>query len=220
MTVPSPKLRIRTDNRSLTEKCDLRRLLIKESHLEPLQVLDLFAGEGHIWMELRRKPRSEDQPRPLEVTKYTPVDSEVRQAGQIRFKVTPRLVAALNGDETETDFAGTGLARYNCIDVDCYGEPWPIWQAILFRIKQPTVVFLTRGRVTYGAGRMPISKLAKQVMGIPEEWDVPGKVELMDYADRCQLLQECPTARIEDGYKISLRRVDYYGLLVKPNEAR
>ena len=193
-------------------------MLVKEAKLEPLRVLDLFAGEGHIWTDLRRTPRviDADHPRPLQVTRYTPVDSASRQTGQIKFKITPRLIASLNGDNDEETFTGEGLKRYNVIDVDCFGDPFAIWQAVLFRIKTPTIVFLTRGRVTYGAGRMPISKLSKKVLGIPESWDVPGKSELLELADKAQLLQSCPTAHIDFGYLTRLRRVDYYGVLVQP----
>jgi hypothetical protein len=222
MTVPSPKLRLKTDNHSLTDKCNLRRLLIREAQLEPLRVLDLFAGEGNIWGSLRRQPRydpdlaPEDQIQPLDVQAYTPVDSANRQAGQIRFKITPRLIASLNGDDKVDEYTGTDLGRYNTIDCDCFGDPFEIWRELLFRIKQPTAVFLTRGRVTYGSGRMPISNLAKQVMGIPADWNIPGKIDLLDYADRCQLLQPCPTARIDSGYELRFPRVTYYALLVVP----
>ncbi len=209
--LPSPKLKLKTDNQSLDDKTAIRRKVIREGGLEPLRVLDLYAGEGKIWTELRRQSKLKNAPPPLNVESYTPIDSVARQPGQIRFKITPRLIAALDEDG--------GLSRYNVIDIDCFGDPFAIWQAVLFRIRVPTAVFLTRGRVTYGAGRMPISKLAKTVMGIPEEWDVPGKVELMEYGDRAQLLQHCPTAKIAKGYQIKLRRVDYYGLLVAPTEA-
>lgn len=194
-------------------------MLIEEAKLEPLRVLDLFAGEGHIWGSLRQKPRSADGPPALNVERYTPVDAAARQAGQIRFKITPRLIAALNGDENQNEYSGTGISRFNVVDVDCFGDPFQIWHEILFRIKQPTAVFLTRGRVTYGAGKMPISNHSKVTMGIPVEWDVPGKVELLEYADRAALLEECPTARIVFGYKTTLRRVDYYGLFVEPKGA-
>jgi len=216
VTVPSPKIRLKTDNHSIQGKCFLRKLLIREAGLEPCRVLDLFAGEGNIWRELRRKPRNPDGDPPLNVEAYTPVDSANRQAGQIRLKINRRLIAALNGDENSTVYAGEDLKRYNVIDVDCYGDPWEVWQALLFRIKWPTAVFLTRGKVTYGSGRMPISELAKQVMGIPASWNVPGKIELLDYSDRCQLLQSCPTAAITSGYWTENPRVDYYALLVEP----
>jgi hypothetical protein len=225
MTVPSPKLRLKTDNHSLADKCLLRRMLINEAQLEPLRVLDLFAGEGNIWREMRRQPRYdpdlpfEDQPRAVRVEVYTPVDAASRQAGQLKFKITPRLIASLNGDDKVTEYSGTGLGRYNAIDVDCFGDPWAIWHELLFRIKTRTVVFLTRGKVTYGSGRMPISNHAKTVLGIPAEWNVPGKIELLDHADRCQLLEPCPTAAITLGYWIQFPRVDYYGLLVEPVES-
>src|SRR6266699_742328 len=131
----SPKLRIRTDNKSLFDKCAIRRLVIEEAQLESLRVLDLYAGEGKLWTELRRKPRGEDQPPALRVERYTPIDHVARQPGQIRFKITPRLIAALDGENH-------GLARFNVVDVDCFGEPWTIWQALLFRITTPTAVFL------------------------------------------------------------------------------
>lgn len=195
MVIPSPKFRKKTDNRSLVDKQRLRTRLIKEAELEPLRVLDLFAGEGHIWSGLRKK---------LHVESYTPVDQEARQDGQIRVKITPRIIQALD------------LSRYNCIDVDTYGDPWLIWSEILPQIKNKTAIFLTRGKVTYGAGKMPISKQMKTAMGIPETWDVPGKVQLMEYGDKCQLLQPCPSAGITKAYVIRLLRVDYYALLVEP----
>ena len=197
---------VKTDNKSLTDKCELRRFLIEETKMEPLRVLDLFAGEGHIWNELRRVHRDPDAPKPLQVTRYTPVDASERQKGQIRAKITPSLIAAL--DENE------GLRRYNVIDIDTYGEPWEIWAAVLSRIKQPTLVFLTRGKVTYGGGK--VSNFAKQVMGIPLEWQIPVKLDVFNYADECALKQECATARITKGYIVALARVDYYGLLVEP----
>ncbi len=221
-TVASPKLRLKTDNHSLADKCYLRRLLIKEAQLEPLRVLDLYAGSGGIWSELRREPRPDPDVEPeyrihaLNVEYYTPVDSAMLQPGQLRFKITPRLIAALNGDDKVTDYAGTGISRYNVIDVDCYGDPFTVWAELLFRIKQPTAVFLTRGRVTYGAGRMPVSKQAKKVLGIPDSWDIPGRIELLNYADRAQLLQPCPTAKIQFGYETQFPRVTYYALFVSP----
>jgi hypothetical protein len=157
-----------------------------------------------------------DNPAPLQVLKYTPVDSAARQVGQIKAKIAPRLIAALNGDPDASVFSGEGLKRYNCIDVDTFGDPFAIWHEVLFRIKIPTVVFLTRGRVTYGAGKMPLSKHAQVMMGMPREWDIPVRVELLEFADRSCLLEECPTAAIKFGHKINLQRVDYYGLFVEP----
>lgn len=206
-------LEIKTDNRSLADKVSLRRLVIAESGLERLRVLDLYAGEGHVWTELRRQPRvvDENHPPALNVEKYTPVDAVAKQPGQIRFKVAPRLIEALAD-------ADGGLSRYNVIDIDTYGEPWALWQAVLFRIKTPTCVFATRGRVAYGAGRIQMSRVSKQVMGMPADWDVPCKEELIEYSDRCQLLQECPTARLSFAYRVRPRRsVDYYGLFVIPS---
>ena len=216
MTVPSPKLRLKTDNHSLEEKCILRRLLVEKAGFTSLHVLDLFAGEGNIWRELRRQSRDPEAPLPLPVERYTPVDAAAKQIGQLRFKITPRLIASLNGDRIVTAYDGDGLKRYNVVDVDTYGDPFEIWRELLFRIKQKTVVFLTRGRVTYGSGRMPISKLAKEVCGIPDNWNVPGKIELLDYTDRRQLLQPCSTAHITAGYITNNPRVDYYGLIVEP----
>ncbi len=219
-------LQKKTDNRSLADKVYLRRFLIQEAQMEPLRVLDLFAGDGLVWSELRRQPRydpdlsPEDQPRALQVQTYTPVDAVAKQAGQLQIKITPRFIAALNGDAAVDEYAGTDLSRFNVIDVDTYGDPWEIWHELLFRVKQRTVVFLTRGTASRGqhgpgSGKMPISKLAKRMMGIPESWDVPGKKELFDYGDKCLLTMQCPTAHISKGYVINLGRVDYYGLCVE-----
>jgi hypothetical protein len=217
-----PKIQVKTDNRSLDSKCRLRRFLIQEAQLEPCCVLDLFAGEGGIWTELRRERHHSGEPsnRAVEVQRYTPVDMAKRQDGQIHAKITPRLIAAFNGDSEEELYGGSALMRYNVIDIDTYGDPWEIWQAVLFRIKTKTAVFLSRGRVSYGmapgAGKMSISKLAKRICGIPEKWNVPGRGDLLAYTDRRQLLQECSTAEITSGYTIDHGRVEYYGLIVEP----
>jgi hypothetical protein len=208
----------KTDNTSLAEKCKIRRLLIREAKLEPCRVLDLFAGYGAIWGELRSPQKPE---KPIEVTAYTPVDQEKRQDGQIQAKITPALIGSLNGDESAKSYDGTGLLRFNCIDIDTYGEPWEIWDAVLFRIKQRTAVFLTRGRAAQpgkfaDGSRREISKHAKRAMGIPEDWNVPCRGELMDFADRCQLLVTCPTAKIKKGYELRHGQVDYYAVLVEP----
>jgi hypothetical protein len=214
----SPK----TDNKSLADKVALRRLLIEESGLEPLRVLDLYAGEGKLWQELRREPRlvDEDHPRAMQVEKYTPVDQVAKQPGQIRFKVSPRLIAALNGDDAEDVYSGTGLSRFNVIDVDSYGDCWGIWTAILFRIKTPTVIFVTRGSVAFGAGRANLSAAARISAGIPVDWSIPVRLELIEFTDGCALLQECPTAKITLGYQIKLPRrgssMIYFGVLVEP----
>jgi hypothetical protein len=206
--VASPKLKLKTDNHAITEKVELRKLVIREAGLEPCRVLDLFAGEGNVWTEMRRQA--------VKVSAYTPVDRDSRQPGQIKAKINPRFVAAMAQNN--------GLARFNVIDVDTYGEPWEIWHELLNRITTTTAVFLTRGKVTYGAGRMPISKQAKKNMGIPDSWNVPGKHELLEWADRSQLWQYCPTAHMrltddgEPGWWIRFPRVDYYGVIVDPGE--
>ncbi len=212
----------KTDNHSLAEKVILRRKVLHEANLGPLRVLDLYAGSGSVWTELRRPPApdpdlpEEDQPQALVIEKYTPVDALVKQHGQLRFKISPRLIAALNGDATEKEYGGSDLGRYNVVDCDCFGDPFGIWRELLFRIKKPTVTFLTRGKVTYGSGRIEICNVAKEVVGIPVEWNIPSRIELLDYMDRAQLLQRCPTAHITVGYVTETPRVDYYGVLVEP----
>lgn len=216
MVVPSPKIRRKTDNHDLTAKLDLRRQVIAQAGIEPLHVLDLFAGLGNIWNSLRAEPRTVHSPKPLDVESYTPVDAVAKQPGQIRAKITPRLIAALNGDPDEVSYKGDGLTRFNVVDIDTYGDPWELWSAILHRIKTKTCVFATRGVVTYGSGKMPITNHAKKVMGIPKTWNVPGRIEILNISDRYCLLEQCPTARISAGWEIKLPRVHYYGLIVEP----
>jgi hypothetical protein len=187
------KLSRKTDNRSLADKCSIRELVIREAKLEPLRVLDLYAGESHVWNALRRPPYS------LKVSKYTPVDSVARQPGQIRFKTTPRLIAAMNGDRDESMFAGDGLARYNCIDLDVFGDAWSVYRAIVTRIKTRTAVFITRGSVAYGAGRANLSKAARIAMGIPPDWNIPIKLELIEMADKYAILEPLRNGRCDLG---------------------
>lgn len=202
------KLHPKTDNYSLEEKVSLRRMVIAEADLGPLSVLDLFAGEGNIWNEMRRKSKDSAAPPPANVVRYTPVDEKAKQPGQIKAKITGRLIAALARDG--------GLSRYNVIEIDCYGDPWEIWRAILDNITSKTVVFITRGKVTYAAGRMSISGVVRKLLGIPEEWNLPGKIELLDHGDDAALKALCPTAHVSKAWKKDLARVDYYGLIVEP----
>lgn len=205
-----------TDNRSLAAKVLLRKMVIKKMRLEPVRVLDLYAGEGAIWQQMQREK--------IQVESYTPIDRARRQAGQIHFKTSPRLIAALNGDDDVSVYAGEGLTRFNVIDLDAFGDAWAVYRAIVLRLKARTAIFVTRGSVAYGAGRANLSKAAREAMGIPTEWDIPIKLELIEMADRHAMLQSCETATVAQGYQIKMPRkgsaVTYFGLILEPKREK
>ena len=131
------------DNHSLADKVRLREIVCRELG-EPLKVLDLFAGEGWIWKRLRRS---------LEISTYTPVDIRPRQPGTIRMDVTGRSVVAFNPD------------CFNVIDIDTYGDPWEIWDALRRRLTRRSAVFITHGMV--GRGEGSLSLFLRAQAGIP-----------------------------------------------------
>ncbi len=95
----------KTDNRSLALKVELRRRALARAGLASARVLDLFAGEGHVWREMRKH---------VNITSYAPCDREPRLPGCVKGEAE-RLVLAFD------------LSRFDVIDIDTYGEPWACW---------------------------------------------------------------------------------------------
>jgi hypothetical protein len=186
---------VKTDNASLALKLELRRWVITRAGLTTLRILDLCAGEGHIWRNMRQE---------YEVASYTPCDRKPRMAGVIKGE------AAI--------LAGTfDLARFNVIDVDTYGEPWECWLKISSRIRQTTAVFLTHG-VVAGRGGSTTSAVALRACGIPDGWSVPRKPELARFAASYCLARGCESLKINHSGRVDLPNVTYWGLVVSPKE--
>ena len=189
---------MKTDNKSLRLKVEIRKRLLKETGLKPLRILDLYAGEGLIWKEVGKN---------FKFSSYTPVDKAPRLPGTIKATVDEHFLQAFD------------MSQFNVVDVDTYGEPWLAWEILFPKIQHPTLFFLTHGAVSTRGG-CQISKLARQIMGIPKHWNIPQKRELAQLADKYILLRKNPMARIIKGYQVPLTNVTYYGLLCSPNQYR
>lgn len=187
-------LKIKTDNRNLRQKVDLRAEICV--HLgEPLRILDLFSGEGRIWASMRA--------RDFKVASYTPVDEKPRQPGAIKMKVDARTVKAFKPE------------NFNVIDIDSYGEPWDVFGAVLPQIKTQTAVFLTYGHV--GIGNIGISKFLRESCGIPPEWDIPTDKSLARFLGQL-CLRRALAGRKFLCLSVENENVGYYGILITPSK--
>jgi hypothetical protein len=178
----------KTDNHNLNQKVALRRIICTQL-AEPLRVLDLFAGEGKLWTEMRKT---------FTLASYTPVDEKPRQPGAIKMKVDARTVRAFDPKQ------------FNVLDLDSYGEPWEIFAALLPNIQPGTAVFLTYGHV--GVRSIRISKFLREQCGIPITWEVPTNAELARFLGR-QYLRQATAGRAVRILSAENENVGYYGIL-------
>jgi hypothetical protein len=193
---------IKTDNRNLDAKVKLRLHVLGELRLgAAVRVLDLCAGQGHVWRAMLKAG--------VKLKEYTPVDIAARQSGQ--------LLGDVQSDRFLNAFS---IANYDAVDVDTYGEPWKPWRNFIERpLAGRMAFFLTHGHVNTPGGSN-LSSFARIAMGIPAEWQVPVKRDLALFAARYLLLARSHYARILRGWKIGFPNVTYYGLIVEPTTAR
>ena len=176
---------------NLALKVELRRRVLRYARFRALRVLDLYAGEGKIWGELRSE---------FPTAEYMPCDIRPRMPGTVKANVTPLFVEAV------------ASAQYNVVDIDTYGEPWATWTGIAKRVRRRTAVFLTHGVVGMGQ----TSHLALEAMGIPSNWKVPVKPHVARFAARFFIVPEFQQVRVEAAWHAEAGNASYYGLLVKP----
>lgn len=172
-------------------KLELRRRVLRYARFRSLRVLDLYAGEGHIWRALRDE---------FPMAGYFPCDIRPRQPGSLKANVTPLFVESI------------ASADFNVVDIDTYGEPWASWSAVAKRIRRRTAVFLTHGVVGMGQ----TSHLALQTMGIPTSWKIPLKPHIARFAARFFIVPELYNARLIAAWHADAGNATYYGLLVNP----
>lgn len=181
----------KTDNANLALKVELRRRVLRYARFRALRVLDLYAGEGKIWRQLRAE---------FPMAGYTPCDIRPRMPGTVKANVTPIFVEAIAG------------GHYNVVDIDTYAEPWETWAAVAHRIHQKTVVFMTHGVVGMGQ----TSHLALEAMGIPLSWKIPVKPHIARFAARFFIVPRFQRVRVDAAWQAEAGNATYYGLLVFP----
>jgi hypothetical protein len=182
----------KTDNQHLQQKVDLRSTICSRLS-EPLRVLDLFSGEGRVWAAMRQN---------FNLTSYTPVDQNPRQLGAIKMKVDGRTVRAFNPD------------KFNVFDIDTYGEPWEVFDAVLPRIRLQTALFLTYGHI---GGMGNISNYLREACGIPAEWPIPTEGTLARYLGQFHL-RRALAGRKAWCLSVENENVGYYGILITPSK--
>jgi hypothetical protein len=186
----APAVATGTDNRRLSAKLELRRWILDEAAFPALRVLDLCAGEGHIWKAIGERYTLES---------YLPVDRAPRMAGTIRAPSAAKLASGLDPD------------RFNVIDIDPYGDPWPIWAALEPRLKKKTAIFLTMGTVLMGT----LSKPTREQLGIPREWHIPPVRRLAWWAAEYLTRGAFRSFRLSKAGIVRSATVQYCGVLIE-----
>lgn len=100
----------KTDNVSLASKIAIRTWLLKRMGFRAVRVLDTCAGAGHVWRTMR---------------------DHVTVEAWCRCDIKPRTAGTLSMTATQA-IRSLGMADFNVIDIDPYGEPWepygePLW---------------------------------------------------------------------------------------------
>jgi hypothetical protein len=112
----------KSDNSNILAKLDLRRYFLQKYHAAgDARVLDCFAGEGHIWNQLRSE---------FTIENYWGVDVKSKP-GRIKID-SARLLE--NPKLTE-----------NVFDLESYGLPWKCFFTLLRNQKRDCTIFLTSG---------------------------------------------------------------------------
>lgn len=190
---------MKRDHRHLSWKLDIRRWALAAASLGELRVLDLCAGEGQVWKQLRTEYR---------VASYTPCD------------IKPRMPGTMTMDISQARYLDVfDLSRVNVIDIDVYGrQAWQAWLHLAPKIRQKTAVFLTNG-LTSATGRASLSAPMRSLLGIPDDWNIPASPKLTEYAASACLRKTCDYCQVLKAGKIYSHYVSYYAMVVEPSTA-
>jgi len=164
---------VKTDNRHLDEKIKIRRYFLDKYPLKTYRVIDCCAGEQAIWGILRRHY-------PIQ---YTGLDKNRVDSGVVK-------IAAerwLRDVEWSADV----------LDIDPYGEPWPIYFAALENyMGEDLTVFLTNCNAPIKTVRL-MSKSVRAKLGIPEKWKIWHSKKISDMAT-----QACLSHVVDCGFEV------------------
>lgn len=187
---------VKTDNHNLPAKLELRRYFLRRYHAdgEPIRVFDCCQGQGVIWQALRKE---------FEVASYWGADTKSKP-GQLKI-------------DSQRVLAQAGMTE-NVIDIDPYGNCWPMFFAAMSQLKQPTTIFLTRG----GHSMQTMSREEKQAVGLTIE--IPKaffpKLRLLDFAIRSCLFSILESVKITEAVEaVSDGNARYLGCRLEPMKA-
>jgi len=176
------------DNQHFSAKLNLRRHFLKSFSGE-LNVLDCCQGSGQLWSKLRSE---------FDVSSYWGVDQKSKKG---RMKIDS--VRLLNQRFTQ-----------NVIDVDTYGSPWKHWLAMLPNITQPTLVFLTFGRLN----TTQMTSDVKRAMGLTLDIPQSLTIQLHGFGLNFILAEALKYCRIVESAEMKTKAVtaQYFGLQLEP----
>ena len=123
------RAQIKTDNSYFEEKVRLR--IDNLPAADPLIVLDMYAGTGRIWEEVRRR-----------------TGRNIKTLGIEKRKIDGRIYLRGDNEKFNLDFN-----RFHVIDVDAYGIPFLQLKNVFRKTRVPMTIFITFIRTCYG--RLP-----------------------------------------------------------------
>ena len=165
-----------------TDKTFEARLHLREAAIDrwlpgqELRVLDLGAGEGLLWTELKKL---------YKVGKYVAVDK------------SPKMTATI-GSRVDIGFLSSiGLSGYNFVDIECESDTLEIWLTVAMFITVPTIVTLSINRLR----KEWLDKKAKALLGLPAEMvNVPADDKLHAWIETAAIQRGIQYAHADESY--------------------
>ena len=167
---------------SKTDKTFEARLHLREAAIDwwlpgqELRVLDLGAGEGLLWTELKKL---------YKVGKYVAVDQKPKFTGTIGSKVDASLLMNLD------------LKNFNVVDIETDSDALEIWLTVAMYVSTGTVVTLTVPRPQ----KKWLDKKAKAILGLPAEMvNVPADEKLHAWIETAAIQRGIHYAHADESY--------------------
>lgn len=162
----------KTDNRHLGAKLGLRRYFLQK--YPPKKVIDCCAGEQVIWTALRGE---------FPDIEYMGLDKNRVGNGIVKI-AAERWLSQVEWDA-------------DVVDIDSYGEPWPIYNAALENfVGGDLTVFLTACNTPMKTVRI-MSGPVRESLGIPKDWKIWHSKGLADMATRA-----CMAYALKCGFEV------------------
>jgi hypothetical protein len=153
--------KVLTDNSFLRQKVQLRVDNLPDK--DPVMVLDMYAGYGRVWDQVR---------------KITGRDIEV--LGIEKKKITGKIY--LQGDNTKYDL---DYDQFDVIDLDAYGVPFTQIEQIMKRTRKELIIFVTFIQSQWGVLPRGLLKALgytpAMIKKIPTMFNRNGQQKLLQY---------------------------------------